>query len=175
MRKLILVVVLCFLFADGFAQAGSDSAAYQRQREKINSMLAVRSQKFGQYDQSLGEHTGIFGLQTKKDIRRSNEILMDIVKTDNDIYRELKILLDYRAFQQTQAVDKSKEIEGTALESMYTITRLQKQLEKLKKQDDENTRLADKASLNFKIIVFILVGIILFLLKGQIRRKENLK
>ncbi|MGF7080492.1 hypothetical protein [Mucilaginibacter sp. UYCu711] len=175
MRKIILVCLLCFLFADGFAQANTDSVAYQRQRAKINSMLAVRGEKFGQYDESLGTHTGIFGLQTKKDIRRSNEILMDIVKTDNDIYRELKILLDYRAFQQTQAVDKSKEVEGTALESMYTITRLQKQLEKLKKQDDENIRLSDKASLNFKIIVFILVGIILFLLKNQIRRKENLK
>jgi hypothetical protein len=175
MRKIILVCLLCFLFADAFAQANSDSVAYQLQRKKINSMLAVRSQKFGQYDESLGKHTGIFGLQTKKDIRRSNEILMDIVKTDNAIYRELKILLDYRAFQQTQAVDKSKEVEGTALESMYTITRLQKQLEKLKKQDDENIRLSDKASLNFKIIVFILVGIILFLLKNQIRRKENLK
>jgi hypothetical protein len=175
MRKIILVSLLCFLFADAFAQANSDSVAYQLQRKKINSMLAVRSQKFGQYDESLGKHTGIFGLQTKKDIRRSNEILMDIVKTDNAIYRELKILLDYRAFQQTQAVDKSKEVEGTALESMYTITRLQKQLEKLKKQDDENIRLSDKASLNFKIIVFILVGIILFLLKNQIRRKENLK
>jgi hypothetical protein len=175
MRKVILVCLLCFLFADVFAQANSDSVAYQRQRAKINSMLAVRSQKFGQYNESLGKHTGIFGLQTKKDIRRSNEILMDIVKTDNAIYRELKTLLDYRAFQQTQAVDKSKEVEGTALESMYTITRLQKQLEKLKKQDDENIRLSDKASLNFKIIVFILVGIILFLLKNQIRRKENLK
>lgn len=175
MRKLILVSILCLLFADGFAQASSDSAAYQRQRNKINSMLAVRSQKFGQYDESLSKHTGIFGLQTKKDIRRSNEILMDIVKMDNEIYGELKTLLDYRAFQQTQVVDKSKEVEGTALESMYTITRLQKQLEKLKKQDDENIRLSDKASLNFKIIVFILVGIILFLLKNQIRRKENLK
>jgi hypothetical protein len=175
MKKIILISLLCFLFADGFAQANTDSVAYQLQRKKINSMLAVRSQKFGQYDESLGKHTGIFGLQTKKDIRRSNDILMDIVKTDNAIYRELKILLDYRAFQQTQAVDKSKEVEGTALESMYTITRLQKQLEKLKKQDDENIRLSEKASLNFKIIVFILVGIILFLLKGQIRRKENLK
>lgn len=175
MRKTILIGVLCFLFTGVYAQANTDSIAYQRQRTKINSMLAVRSQKFGQYDESLSKHTGIFGLQTKKDIRRSNDILMDIVKMDNAIYRELKILLDYRAFQQTQAVDKSKEVEGTALESMYTITRLQKQLEKLKKQDDENIRLSDKASLNFKIIVFILVGIILFLLKNQIRRKENLK
>lgn len=172
-RHLILVCLLCFLFSAAFAQPNSDSLAYQQQRAKINSMLAIRSQKFGQYDKSLGEHTGIFGLQTKKDIRRSNDILMDIVKTDNDIYKQLKILLEYRAFQQNQAVDKSKETEGTALESMYTINRLQSQLQKLKKEQDENIRLQDKASLNFKIIVFILVGIILFLLRNQIRRKEK--
>jgi hypothetical protein len=173
MKKIISVCLFCFLFVGAFAQAGSDSAAYQQQRKKINSMLAVRGQKFGQYDKSLSEHTGIFGLQTKKDIRRSNDILMDIVKTDNDIYKELKVLLEYRTFQQSQVLDKSKDTENTALESMYTINRLQSQLEKIKKENEENIRLQDKASLNFKIIVFILVGIILFLLKNQVRRKEK--
>jgi hypothetical protein len=173
MRKLILFCFLCLFFTDVFAQANTDSVAYQRQRQKINDMLAVRSQKFGQYDKSLSEHTGIFGFQTKKDIRRSNDILMDIVKTDNAIYAQLKILLEYRTFQQSQVQDKSKEAENTALESMYTINRLQNQLDKLKKEQDENIRLQDKASLNFKIIVFILVGIILFLLRNQIRRKEK--
>jgi hypothetical protein len=156
-----------------FAQFKADSIAYQRERAKINAMLAVRTQKFGRYDHSLSQHTGIFGLQTKKDIRRSNDILMDIVKTDNDIYRELKILLEYRTFQQNQVQDQSKETERTATESMYTITRLQDQLIKLKQQNEENIKLQDKTSLNFKIIVFILVIIILFLLKNQIRRKEK--
>jgi len=136
-------------------------------------MLANRSRKFGQYDQSLSRHTGIFGLQTKKDIRRSNDILMDIVKTDNNIYRELKILLDYRTFQQNQVQDQSKETEKTADETMYTISRLQDQLTNIKKQNEENIKLRDKASLNFKIIVFILVVVILLVLSKQIRRKEN--
>jgi hypothetical protein len=173
MKKVISFCLLCFLSVSAFAQFKADSIAYARQRAKINAMLTARSSKFSRYDQSLSEHTGIFGLQTKKDIRRSNDILMDIVKTDNDIYRELKILLDYRTFQQSQVQDHSKETEQTATESMYTISRLQDQLVKLKKQNEENTNLQDKASLNFKIIVFILVIIILFLLKNQVRRKEN--
>lgn len=173
MKKLISFCLLCFLCTCASAQFKADSIAYQRQRAKINAMLASRSRKFGQYDQSLSQHTGIFGLQTKKDIRRSNDILMDIVKTDNDIYRELKILLDYRAFQQSEAQDRSKETEQTATESMYTISRLQDQIVKLKKQNDDYAKLIDKESLNFKIIVFILVIIILFLLRNQIRRKEN--
>jgi cobalamin biosynthesis Mg chelatase CobN len=173
MRKVLLIGLLSFLFADVYAQANTDSIAYQAQRKKINSMLAVRTQKFGQYDNSLSEHTGIFGLQTKKDIRRSNDILMDIVKTDNDIYKQLKILLDYRTFQQTQVQDKSKETENTSLGFMYTINKLQAQVEKLKKQQDASDKLQDKTSRNFTIIVVILLVIILMLLRNQIRAKEG--
>jgi hypothetical protein len=78
-------------------------------------MLDTRREKFGQYDESLSQHTGIFGLQTKKDIRRSNEILMEIVKTDDSVFKELKILLDYRAFEQSQVQTHSKDIEDSNL------------------------------------------------------------
>jgi hypothetical protein len=169
MKKTFLLILLCFLFAGAYAQSNTDSVAYQAQRKKINSMLAVRSQKFGQYDKSLSEHTGIFGLQTKKDIRRSNDILMDIVKTDNDIYAQLKILLDYRTFQQSQVQDKSKETENTSLGFMYTITRLQNQVALLKKQADANVELQEKTSRNFIIVVFILLFVILLLLRRQFR------
>lgn len=174
MKKLILITSLLFIICGNvWAQQDIDSATYERQRTRINDMLTVRSQKFSRYDQSLTERTGIFGLQTKADIKRSNEILMDIVKADNDIYAQLKILLDYRVFQQKQAIDRTKQAEGEALESMYTIGRLQKQLEKAKKQQEETQIELDKASVNFKIIVFIMVLIILFLLRTHIRRKNK--
>jgi hypothetical protein len=85
---------MCLFCAYSFAQkTNTDSLAYQLQRKKINDMLDVRKQKFGQYDESLSKHTGIFGFQTKKDIRRSNDILMDIVNTDNDTYIILFVLM----------------------------------------------------------------------------------
>src|SRR5665213_190191 len=95
MKKIVLFIGFYLSVSCAFAQGNTDSLAYQLQRKKINAMLADRALKFGRYDESLSKHTGIFGLQTKKDIRRSNDILMDIVKTDNAIYRELKILLEY--------------------------------------------------------------------------------
>src|SRR5882762_4177158 len=114
-KKILSLCIILFLFTDLHAQTNAqvsaDSTAYQLQRKKINSMLDVRKVRFGQYTQSLNEHTGIFGLQTKSDIRRSNDILMDIVKTDDNIYKELKILLEYRAFQQRQIQTHSKEAE----------------------------------------------------------------
>src|SRR5581483_10221875 len=105
MKKLFLLLLICLWHGLLLAQSkgNSDSLAYQLQRKKINDMLDQRRQKFGQYDESLKKHTGIFGLQTKKDIRRSNDILMDIARTDEAIFEQIKILLNYRTFQQQQA------------------------------------------------------------------------
>lgn len=89
MKKIGLTLLALFTTAAVVAQKNTDSLAYQMQRAKINAMLAVRAQKFGQYSQSLALHTGIFGLQTKKDIRRSNDILMDIAKTDDAWWKAL--------------------------------------------------------------------------------------
>jgi hypothetical protein len=173
MKNFLLLGVACFLFiGNTYAQINSDSIAYQLQRKKINSMLAVRAQKFGKYDQSLSQHTGIFGLQTKKDIRRSNDILMDIVKTDNAIYKQLKILLDYRTFQQTQVADKSKEIETTNLHYMNTINVLRRQNEKLTKEATEMLLQHEKSSRNFSVIITFMLAALIWLLWSNYKRKS---
>ena len=172
MKKTFLLITICFLFTNAFSQINSDSLAYELQRKKINSMLAVRSQKFGKYDQSLSQHTGIFGLQTKKDIRRSNEILMGIVKTDNAIYKQLKILLDYRTFQQTQVVDKSKEMESTNLHYMNTINVLRRQNEKLTKEANEMVLSHENSSLNFTLIIIFMAIALAWLLWSKYNRKS---
>ncbi|WP_428331324.1 hypothetical protein [Mucilaginibacter sp.] len=171
MKKIILFAIVCILSVNAFGQGNSDSLAYQLQRKKINGMLAQRSQKFGQYDQSLSMHTGIFGLQTKKDIRRSNDILMDIVKTDNNIYKELKILLEYRTFQQTQVQSHSQEIEDTKLGYMNTINKLRDELDKLKTESEKEQQQQSKTR-NILIIVLILMfASILILLSLKNKRK----
>lgn len=174
MKNIALLAVACILYlGNTFAQTNSDSLAYELQRQKINSMLAVRAQKFGKYDQSLSQHTGIFGLQTKKDIRRSNEILMDIVKTDNAIYKQLKVLLDYRAFQQAQVVDKSKEIESTNLHYMNTINTLRSQNEKLTKEANETLLKNERSSSIFVAINIFMVIALGWLLWRNYNRKAG--
>lgn len=108
-RKAILFTLLIgSLIKVTFAQ---DTTAYNLQRNKINSMLAERSARFGQYEESLNARTGIFGFQTKRDIKNSNEILRQVVLHDNNIFTELKVLLDYKdlQFQQVKSnVDHSQ-------------------------------------------------------------------
>ena len=165
MKKIIPACLLCLLCTHTFAQKqNSDSLAYQLQRAKINQMLDSRAQKFGQYDKSLKEHTGIFGLQTKKDIRRSNEILMDIAKTDDNIFKEIKVLMDYRVFQQQQAQTHSIEADRVNLGFMGTINRLRQQIDRLNREAEEEKQHQQKLVRTFIIIIVLMLGSILLLL-----------
>jgi hypothetical protein len=167
MKKLALLMIVCLWHAPIFAQTKTinpDSLVYEHQRQKINAMLDARLRKFGQYDQSLKMHTGIFGLQTKKDIRRSNDILMDIARTDDSIFIQTKILLNYRTFQQQQAEQKSTQSEDYSLKYMNTINRLRDQIDKMK-QDQITTQKQQQSSIRLHYIIFVLMlGSILFLL-----------
>jgi len=166
MKKLTLLLLVCLWHAPLFAQTStnSDSLAYQLQRKKINTMLDERHQKFDQYAESLKKHTGIFGLQTKKDIRRSNDILMDITKTDEAIFEQIKILLNYRTYQQQQVQAKSARVEDYSLGYMNTINRLRAQVDKMK-EDVLADKKQQESTLRLHFIVFVLMlGSILILL-----------
>lgn len=167
MKKLALLTLAFICYAPVFAQnkhANPDSLMYEMQRQKINAMLDARHLKFGQYDLSLKKHTGIFGLQTKKDIRRSNDILMDIARTDDSIFIQTKVLLSYRTFQQQQAEQKSTTNEDHSLAYMNTINRLRDQIDKMK-QDELTAQKQQQGSIRLHYIIFVLMlGSILFLL-----------
>ncbi|WP_100341534.1 hypothetical protein [Mucilaginibacter auburnensis] len=173
MNKLLMMLLCTVINTAAFGQGRSDSAAYEMQRKKINSMLNERSAKFGQYDASLSQHTGIFGLQTKKDIRRSNEILMDIVRTDNEIYRQLKILLDYRAFQQTQVQQKAKQVENSQLGFLYSIKKLQDEVAKLRSANEKQAKETERANRNFYIAAALIVLFVVWLLRTAMKNRNK--
>lgn len=148
-----LLAILCIGFQT-FAQ--QDTTAYAAQRVKVNKLLEERSSKFGQYDESLNQRTGIFGWQTKKDIKNSNEILRQVVLTDNNIFKELKVLMDYKDLQNQQKVAVADHSQERMENYMQTIKKLQDQNEELAKD------LAKKKnqSLSTYIIVFLLLVMI---------------
>jgi len=174
MKKIALLFLFCLIATVGASAqspVNSDSVANQLQRKKINTMLAARKQKFGQYDQSLSQHTGIFGFQTKDDIRRSAGILMDISKTDDAIFKELKILLEYRDFQQRQIQNHSKEAETTAAGYMEVINRLKQQNAHLKQQLSNSEQHFSTRQTIFMVVILFMAASILFLLRKKNRVK----
>ncbi|MES2828883.1 MAG: hypothetical protein V4687_12030 [Bacteroidota bacterium] len=132
MKNIFLVVILLALFTSNFASAQTDTTAYQTQRLKVNALLNQRTAKFGQYDQSLSNKSGFFGLQTKGDVKKSNEILRQIVLNDNNIFKELKVLMDYKDQEVRQAKNTASEVNGRMLNYMQSIKKLQDENERLK-------------------------------------------
>ena len=172
MKKIILLVLFSFFLADTFAQVTADSLAYQAQRKKINNMLGLRKAKFGQYDLSLGQHTGIFGLQTKNDIRHSNDILMDIVRTDDAIFKQLKILLDYRTFEQRVVQSHFIEADSNNLGYMARINKLTDQNDKLKHELEKADLQQEKSKQIAMGIIFGLLIVVILLLRAKFVKKN---
>jgi hypothetical protein len=163
--KYLLSFILVLSAAFAFAYQNVDSLTYNLQKTKINGMLDARFQKFGEYDQSLKSKTGIFGLKTKRDMQKSIDILTAIIKTDNDILKETKTLLDFKTYQQEQISNKSQESEDRSLAYMRTINKLQTQTESL------NTQLVEvkKSQKFFQLVTFALglamIAILLFVFR----------
>ena len=152
MLRSLLPILIFFLILTGVSPvvAQNDTTAYQLQRLKVNALLSQRSQKFGQYDQSLDQRTGIFGFQTKQDIKNSNEILRQIVLNDNNIFKELKILMDYKD-QEVQAIQRSAGDASNRIQSYKTeIKKLQDQNELLKKE-------ADRSKSGSVVVIFVII------------------
>lgn len=172
MKKILLPALLILFTANAFAQHNTDSLTYQLQRKKINGMLDMRRQKFGEYDQSLTQHTGIFGIQTKKDIRNSNDILMQIVKTDDSVFQQLKILLDYRVSQQKQVEVHAVQSDSSNIGFMGEINKLRVENEKLKHDAELAEQDRQKKT---QTAMFIIIGlfVVILLLLRRIFVKKN--
>ncbi|WP_443947172.1 hypothetical protein ACJVDH_08685 [Pedobacter sp. AW1-32] len=167
------VCLLLGLFATTAVFAQQDTVAYSAQRVKVNGLLTDRSKKFGQYDESLNQRTGIFGWQTKKDIKRSNEILRDVVLTDNNIFKELKVLMEYKDLQNQQKLEVADHSQERLDNYMLSIKKLQDQNAELKQELKNNSKSGGTMSYIFIILLLILVGIIYFMYKKLQQTKSQ--
>jgi hypothetical protein len=159
---LIFSLLLTTIFVKA---AQTDTSAYNIQRLKINKLLSDRSIKFGQYDQSLHTRTGIFGLQTKKDIRKSNEILRQIALNDNDIFKEIKVLLDYKDLEVAQTKTEINTSSSRAQNYMLSIKKLQDQHEQLKLDVATAEKSKNFSRLVIVILTVTVIGLVIYIFK----------
>ena len=169
-KKILLLFVLTG--ANILNLNAQDTTAYELQRAKINALLAERSAKFGQYDQSLNTKTGIFGLQTKKDIRNSNEILRQIVLNDNEIFTQLKVLMDYKDLQVEQVQTSVNTNSESILSYRKTIKQLQDQSLKLTEELEEAESSSSRAHLFMGLSLIGCIALAYFLNKNRLRLKN---
>lgn len=174
LKKILFFLLICICSISVKSQhqgtRSKDTSAYQTQRLRINALLSERSAKFGQYDQSLNSRTGIFGLQTKKDIRNSNEILRQIVLDDNNIFKELKTLMDYKDLEVKQVQTSAEQTTDRVQNYKVAIKTLQDKNEELSKELKSIKKGKSLLNIFNVLLIFTMVAITLFFVNKLKRR-----
>src|SRR5690606_14560796 len=143
-------------------------------RQRVNELLDQRGNRFGQFNQSLEAKTGIFGLKTKKDMQASINILKEIVATDNNIFKETKVLLDYKDMEKTfisyQAEESIARINGY----VNTISKQQKIQEEQSAEIKELQQKSNRYFVYFLFSTILLIILAFVLIKQKLPKKPPL-
>lgn len=141
-----------------------DTSGYYRQQ--LQKLLIERGQKVSAYTQSLQKRSGIFGAKTKKDILGSNEILKDLIKSDDQIIEVLNRVVDFRNYEKVSMVYNNLDHHQHLDNLLRATDTLSKQVTALRQQNNKLT--AD-------IRWLVLLSIVLFILSAVLFIKLKLK
>jgi hypothetical protein len=132
-----VIYIFVFISAPCFSQPQPDLI----EKVHLKELLDQRKERFSDYFNSIEKKSGIFGNKTKKDLTRSNDVLRDIVRTDNEIISVLNRALDYKSFEKTGFNYEKLEQDRRVTDLKNATDTLTKQLEfsskeivKIKKQ-----------------------------------------
>lgn len=105
----------------------------------------------------------------------SNDILTKIVLTDNEIFSELKILLDYKDFEKKEVEHRAVTVEGRIERFQSTITKLQQENDKLKDENIKHSASFDKMKFYLTTSLIALALAIIYAIRGKKLRKADIK
>ncbi len=170
--KYTSIVLIIFLSLINNLSKGFASDSTEVVKEKLHIIIENRKARFGNYLESLDQKTGFFGNQTKKDVKRSNEVLETIVRSDNEIFAELNKLLNVKTTEKTignfELAEKDSKIlrQERALNSHQQLIKAQKaELEKLES-------LLKARNIFLLLLFFILIGIAFYSNQQRLLNKK---
>lgn len=172
---LLLAVLSTCSFSTSYAQK-SDSTNFDLQKERVNKLIETRSSRFGDFDKSIQQKTGIFGIfKTKKDMQTSIEILKSIVIADNNILLETKKLIDIKDNENLYLSQKNDQFEQQISAYISTIGKLQEENQKLKMQLENQESISSQNTLMIYIISILSILLILPNFLKACRRSKSHK
>lgn len=158
-----LSFLLFFLSSFVASAQNADSTSFEAQRIRVNKLIEDRKVKFGEYDLSLEKKTAIFGLfKSKDDMQRTIDILKNIVITDNNIFLETRRLISIKDDEKQKFQNLASEYDKQVSAYMGTISKLQKENEKLKKHLD-NLEESDSSTNIFLYIALAIIAVLSYL------------
>ena len=107
-------------------------------------------------------------------MQASNDILTQIVVTDNNIFSELKILLDYKDFEKKEVEHRAETVEGRIDRFQTTITRLQQENEKLKVDLQKQTGKLNRMSIYLVSSILLLLIVVIYAIRLKNLRKADI-
>ncbi len=154
-------LVLCFLLFQNFATGQSTD------RNDLHDLINLRREKFDSYSRSIEKKSGFFGNKTKKDIQHSNDVLTEIVETDNRIIGLLNRVVDFKSYEK---VNRNYDL----LQNDERLNNLRQATDTLTKQVDglviTNASLKSKTT-RLKWILFILSALLFWSLVSLRKKK----
>lgn len=173
-KHLTLIILFTITNSLHLQASNTDSTTYETQRAKVNDLLDERIQKFGEYDLSLEQKTGFFGLlKSKQDLQNSNNILQEIVKMDNKIFLETRTLLRIKDYQAERYQHLANKYDNQVTAYMHTISKLQATNEKLNKEIKDLKNEDSKSSIFMTLFSFIVIGLLIVLHKQRNQMKAQ--
>lgn len=169
-----LLVMGCILLPQAKASIQTDSINFEDQRLRINNLLKERSKRFGEFDQSLEQKTGIFGIfKTKADMQRSIDILRQVVLTDNNIFIETKKLLDIKDYESDKYANLAKSYDDQVTAHMKTVSKLQQENDKLRLEIENMDQNETQNNTALYIALIIIAGLLFTIYQDYKRRKKK--
>lgn len=162
MKNWLLAFYLLFQFINPIAaQTPLDTtSSFEDQRQRVNNLLNERSKKFGEYDISLQQKSGVFGLfKSKNDLQNSIDILKQIVLNDNNIFVETRKLLELKDSEKERFQELATEYDQQITAYMKTISKLEAENDKLR---ENITGLEDEyhnSSKYLYLLILVIIGL----------------
>ena len=136
-------------------------------RAELQKLLMERQKKFDAYSESLKKRSGFFGGKSKQDIQRSNEVLRDIIESDNKIISVLNRVVDFKVYEKVNMNYELLSCNERVSNLQHGVEALNNQVSKLA---SANASLEKKTgSLKFLATAF---GILVLALLVLITRKK---
>jgi hypothetical protein len=169
LRTLLIILGVIFMFVNCQGKPADNQQQAEKQRLRI--LLQDRKDRFDDYTTKLENKSGFFGNQTKKDIKQINEVLIEIVKTDNTIIHYLDALLDQTKFDSRKTDYDLNNVQEQKDKYLNAIDTLNKQLTILK--DSSKSYQNGRNTYRFFTWFLFLLMLVILLYKRRKKTIEN--
>ena len=178
MSKIILffITLIFTSVATANTKLASDTLTFEVQRERVNNLLNERSAKFSEYDFSVKQKSGFFGLlKSHNDFQKSIRLLEAIIVNDNHIFIETRKLLNLKDSERERFQALAQEYDNQVTAHMKTVSKLQQENRRLNQIINDLKEREHASHMTLYVLLLIaIVGSIAYFIYYRFSKKQNL-